>query len=484
MRWPLAGEDYLRVANGTVWLFSVAGAVSLTGCAEGPSPDVDRQASPAVASDNGLAAINGLNAHNGLDTINGLSVTNGLNAHNGLAAINGLNAHNGLAAINGLNAHNGLDTLNGLNAHNGLATLGGLGARTGMATDSGPAQQSAAAWQPPPGATNALMTSAEGRATMSYIVRCALPSGHSVVMTDQGGTPYTFWGQIGIAPQWEGGACDTACQEYVTACLLAHVNTSGQHISLWLDSASPAVGWGRDANFPYQEGTFYGNIFESPPKAYYCDGRDHAFGVVPGRLGANQANSPYHNPLGPDVLCKDRCVAAGGPGGDDGFSSCPGIGDESFTRVVTVYRNFDPLTAYKICNRVSGLCLDVADTVREAGDGAAILEQRYDSALATQKWILTMPSPGQYRVINSATGLALSSSGSAMMLQPFTGAATQLWAFKSMADGTGYDQILPLSSATASVTAPNNGSATPGQTIALSSWLYNDAQKWGLSIAD
>jgi len=481
----------LRAANGPLWLFSVAGTLSLAGCGESPPiTDIGQQQSPAVPSANGLAAINGLNAHNGLDTINGLDITNGLNAHNGLAAINGLNAHNGLAAINGLNAHNGLATLNGLNAHNGLTTTNGLNAHNGLSGDAlagpttwGLARHDAAGWQPPR-ASNALMTSPEGRTTMSYIVRCALPTGHSVSMTDQTGASYTFQGQIGIAPQWENGACDTECQEYMTACLLAHVNTTGQHISLWLDSASPAIGWGRDANFPYQEGTFYGNIFQSPPKAYFCDGKDHAFGVVPGRLGANQTNSPYMNPLGPDVLCKDRCQAAGGADGTDGFSSCPGIAVENFTHVVTVYRDFDPSTLYKICNRMSGLCLDGAPPEGQAGDGAPILEQSYDGALVGQKWLVTTPSPGQYKVTNLATGLVLSSSGSSALLRPFTGDPTQLWSFRSMADGTGYDQISPLSSGTASLTAPNNGSTTPGQTIGLSDWLYNDAQKWVLSIAN
>jgi len=463
----------------------------MAGCGDAsPTSAVDHQQSPSVASDNGLPAINGLNAHNGLDTINGLDITNGLNAHNGLDAINGLNAHNGLAAVNGLNAHNGLTAVNGLNAHNGFTAVNGLdahdaapgGALAGRMAGV-PGQHSAALWQPR-GPSNGLMTSAEGRATMSYIVRCALPSGHSVVMTDQAGTPYTYQGQIGIAPQWENGACDTACQEYVTACLLAHVNTTGQHISLWLDSTSPAIGWGRDANFPYQEGTFYGNIFQSPPKAYYCDGNDHAFGVVPGRLGANQANSPYTNPLGPDVLCKDRCTAAGGADGTDGFSSCPGIAVENFRRVVTVYRNFDPSTLYKICNRMSGLCLDVAPPGQEAGDGSPILEETYDSSFLGQKWLVTMPSPGQYKVTNFATGLVLTSSGASTMLRPFTGASNQLWAFHSMADGTGYDQITPLSGGSASLTAPNDGSSTPGQMIVLTDWLYNDAQKWVLSIAN
>jgi len=466
----------MRDLDGRAWIWLVAGGLTIAGCGEPPSEPALKQAtSAAVASSNGLSAINGLNAHNGLDTINGLDITNGLNAHNGLAAINGLNAHNGLSALNGLNAHNGLSALNGLNAHNGLAAGTNLGQSQA---------HSAAAWEPAGLASNGLMTTSEGRTTMSYMVRCALPSGHSVTMTDQDGKSYTYQGQIGIAPQWENGACDTACQEYTTACLLAHVNTTGQHIALWLDSASPAIGWGRDANYPYQEGTFYGNIFQSPPKAYFCDGRDHAFGVVPGRLGANQTNSPYTNPLGPDVLCKDRCKAAGGSTNDDGFSSCPGIATETFTRVVTVYRNFDPTTMYKICNRVNGLCLDVPQPGHNAGDGAAILEDKYTSTLSGQKWLVTMPAPGQYQVTNFATGLVLSSSGNSMMLHPFTGAASQLWAFKSMADGTGYDQIVAMSSSTASVTAPNNGSSTVGQTVGLSDWLFNDAQKWVLSIAN
>ena len=175
---------------------------------------------------------------------------------------------------------------------------------------------------------------------------------------------------------------------------------------------------------------------------------------------------------------------AGGADGSDGFSSCPGIAVENFTRVVTVYRDFDPSTTYKICNRMSGLCLGVASPEGDSGDGAAILEQQYDGALLGQKWTLTTPFPGQYKVTNVATGLVLSSSGSSALLRPFGGAPTQLWAFHSMADGTGYDQISPLSSDTASLTAPNNGSTTPGQTIGLSEWLYNDAQKWVLSIAN
>ena len=34
------------------------------------------------------------------------------------------------------------------------------------------------------------------------------------------------------------------CQELVSACMMAHVNTAGIHIPLWLDAAAPAIGWG------------------------------------------------------------------------------------------------------------------------------------------------------------------------------------------------------------------------------------------------
>src|SRR5215831_4848493 len=142
---------------------------------------------------------------------------------------------------------NGLSLINGLSMTNGLSMLNGLVSGVG------------------------LMTSSSGRQTLSYLVRCALPLGHSVVKTDDQGVPYTFLGQIGVAPEWESGQCGQDCQENVSACMLAHVNTSGQHIALWLDSNNPAIGYGRNNLFPYQEGSFFGNIFASPPQAYFCN---------------------------------------------------------------------------------------------------------------------------------------------------------------------------------------------------------------------
>ena len=96
-----------------------------------------------------------------------------------------------------------------------------------------------------------------------------------------------------MAPEWERGTCASDLPGAVSACLLAHVNTSGVHIPIWLDSDNHDR-LGPEHRYPYQEGSFFGNIFVSPPKAYYCNGKDFDSGTVPGRLGVGQSNAPYY----------------------------------------------------------------------------------------------------------------------------------------------------------------------------------------------
>ena len=127
-------------------------------------------------------------------------------------------------------------------------------------------------------------------------MRCALPAKHKITKTYSGVT-YTFAGEIGVAPEWETGACGTSCQELVSACMMAHVNTKGQHIGLWIVGSSPALGWGYTTDYPFQEGSFFGNIFVSPPVANYCNGSDFNSAVVPGRLGAQQVGLALQEPV-------------------------------------------------------------------------------------------------------------------------------------------------------------------------------------------
>ena len=236
-----------------------------------------------------------------------------------------------------LTSDNGLPTVNGLAIANGLPTANGLAIANGLATANGLAS------------TNGLMTTTAGRKQMQYIVRCALPPTASITKKDQNGKSYTFQGLLGLAPAWQNGACDTNCQENVSACLLAHVNTSSIHVPLWIVSSHKAVGWGQDPEFPNQEGSFFGNVFmmgahgTDPTKApmYYCTGPKYNVNPPAGRIGSTQTNPPYVNPWGSTGACgasTSRCAPADYPYQADGFKACNG-----WNNVVTVWRQANPV---------------------------------------------------------------------------------------------------------------------------------------------
>jgi hypothetical protein len=283
-------------------------------------------------------------------------------------------------------------------------------------------------------------------------------------------------GQLGVAPSWETGACDVTCQERVSACVLAHVNTSGKHIALWLDGDG-ALGYGRSTDYPYQEGSFFGNIFSSTPQAYFCNGKDFDQGAVPGRLGVGgNTSAPYTNPFGSGAYCKDRCAAADFPYGSDGYKACNG-----FTHVVTVWRNFDPNTNYKVCNRYTGLCLDVDH--KSTLDGASLIQYHYTGG-DNQKWKIKQVSPGKYTFANFFSGKMLDISGantangaSLIQWQP-NGGSNQQWSFTPTGDG--YYKFSPGSQPGASLEL-SNGTTVEGAKVQQWSWTGSGWQQWSIT---
>jgi hypothetical protein len=217
---------------------------------------------------------------------------------------------------------NGLSSLNGLTS-NGLSTLSGLSMASGLESTSG------------------LMTTDSGRTTVKYLVRCALAAGDSLTKADQDGVMYIFPGELGLAPSWKTGACDGSCQQAISACLLAHINTTGIHIPLWLVAPDPAIGWGTDPQYPNREASFFGNIFAPNPTsgavdAFYCEGAGFSNDTVPGRLGSHQTGAPYMDPY----------TSAANPSGDctpcsataaEGPNDCTADGVK-YTPPITVWR--------------------------------------------------------------------------------------------------------------------------------------------------
>ena len=108
-------------------------------------------------------------------------------------------------------------------------------------------------------------------ATARYVVECALPAGESVSKS-VGGASVEFHGALGLAPEWQGSACDGDCQEWVSACVLARTNVSGQPVALSLRGDHPALGLASHPGYPNYEASFFGNLFEGPDEAYMCPG--------------------------------------------------------------------------------------------------------------------------------------------------------------------------------------------------------------------
>ncbi len=196
-------------------------------------------------------------------------ISQGIKATNGLRAINGLRATNGLVATNGLRTTNGLATTNGLRTTNGLVSNEGL------------------------------MTNSDGRATVSYLARCALASGDYFDKQDNYGNWHRYYGALGVGTSYKDNSCDSACQQRISACMMAHMNSTGANVPIFINAdpdKMPSVGMskpdeaGSDAHT--MEGVFFGNVLASnPPEAYYVKG-DGFKASIPGRLGASSDN-PY-----------------------------------------------------------------------------------------------------------------------------------------------------------------------------------------------
>jgi hypothetical protein len=101
---------------------------------------------------------------------------------------------------------------------------------------------------------------------MKYLVRCAVPAGQSRTYWD-GSSFYTWYGSLGLAPTWSGGAPATlAEQQAVTACLAALTNKYGRTVTLSVLGANPqgqVIPYTSSelADFPLREACFFGNVF-------------------------------------------------------------------------------------------------------------------------------------------------------------------------------------------------------------------------------
>ena len=88
--------------------------------------------------------------------------------------------------------------------------------------------------------------------------------------------------------------------------MLAHVNTAGLHIPLWIVAQDPASAGGRIPSSRTRRAAFFGNVFTlgahgtDPTKMpmYYCTGAKYNVNPPQGRVGWAQTSPPYVNAFG------------------------------------------------------------------------------------------------------------------------------------------------------------------------------------------
>lgn len=198
----------------------------------------------------------------------------------GRSAADGLTTINGLTSTTGLISANGLSTSNGLTSEGTQIYINGLNTATGLLSKDG--TRGLLRW------TGSTTTTENNYKLAQYVVRCALDSGDSLTMrrkTSATATAsVTLSGQLGLAPKWKAGLCDAACQEKVSACVLAHGNSAGTGINVvftanWVNSCASGtcvntLGKDKLSGFGKHEAVFFGNIFQSPPSANIVAGYD------------------------------------------------------------------------------------------------------------------------------------------------------------------------------------------------------------------
>jgi hypothetical protein len=114
-----------------------------------------------------------------------------------------------------------------------------------------------------------------GLEQVEYLALCALSRGTELAVADSSGAEVRFSGLYGLAPEWVDEECGPSCQRWISACLVSHANAFGQRIQISLRGRHPGLVWDDAivADYPLQEGAFYGNVFAAVPIAYACAGR-------------------------------------------------------------------------------------------------------------------------------------------------------------------------------------------------------------------
>jgi hypothetical protein len=104
---------------------------------------------------------------------------------------------------------------------------------------------------------------------LKYTVSCALSSTQNLTIPLE--PPVVLSGSLGLAEDWTRRRIDASDQERVSACLAARLNFLGVAVNISIRGRGLEPPSAEEiAEFPRQEGAFWGNVFADKPELFAC----------------------------------------------------------------------------------------------------------------------------------------------------------------------------------------------------------------------
>ncbi len=192
-------------------------------------------------------------------------------------------------------------------------------------------------------AAASMVSSAEGRQVLDYLIGCSLRKNQKFTVSS-GGQTFTFQGDAGLAKGWKNHALDDKQKRWVSACMFARINNQGVNMSISLRGPHKAlrVTQAEVNQFNKEEGVFYGNIFTgtAPVVGWSCRGQSQFEGEPEGNaLSFRDCAEPGIRSGGDFVIPTNRC---GWGYSGDCFPFEPGLAQACEQRITSGGNNNDP----------------------------------------------------------------------------------------------------------------------------------------------
>jgi len=172
---------------------------------------------------------------------------------------------------------------------------------------------------------------------LHYLVSCALLTGDTWEPVLSNGTTVSYMGFLGLAPNYLSLPLNDEEEQWMSACMLAHVNAFGRHVEISVRNAQrvPIDTIEEEEDFQLYEGGFFGNVFATQQTAYSCQGipEQQALPESPDRqyrvcTDVGHPNCPYS--VG---YCADYCTNYVR---EYGYSECT-VNGTTFNMVINTY---------------------------------------------------------------------------------------------------------------------------------------------------